>query len=449
MATTQTLGITGVLYNERRKFYLEEDFVAHLRPAVTPFLSDMYNMGAVQVPDPDFKEFEYRDSFFDRYIDVNDASPGAWSDPGAGAGAPTATITTTFDGAVGLSIDDSLVGSIFRVFASNLTTEKGNVLVTAVSGNDLTLKAVGFESEDDLIVSALADDDRFFWIGSAHGEGASAPEAYNDELEFVSNSTQEFRTAVKLTTARQKATTRGGNDERSRLRTARFNEHKMGINSAMHLGVRTTGLSQGVAKNTSGNVTDNTHVGHVTDANGNTVRTTMGLVTAIQRYGESSSSADDQNIFAIASSSYTYSDFVDDMEKVFRYDPNAGVKKAYCGPRAYSYWSKLDGSTGLAGKSTWSVNVQNGESELGYNVKIVESPHGLLQLVRDNSLKGPYSGYMVIPTDGNVRLAKFEEDEFATNILTDNNPRVLKDEFYSNVGLMIRLVESHSLMKVT
>lgn len=446
MATTQTLSVSGVLFSDRRVWYPEPDEVAHLRPAVTPFLSDLYAMGPIQMPDPDFKQFEYRDSFRNRYLDVNDAAPGAWSNPGSGVGNPGATITTTFENPVGLSIDDSLIGQTFEIWNSALSTKKGLCLVTAVSGSDLTLKALGLETDADFTTSALADEDRFIWVAPAAGEGASALEAYNDEVEFVANSCQEFRTSVKLTTARQKARTRAGNDERSRLRTARFNEHKVGINRAMWLGIRGGGLGAGVA-NGAGGGTDSTFISHQTDANGNTVRTTMGLITAIQRYG--STSGDAQNIFTINSSTYTYSNFVDDMEKIFQYDPNAGIKKAYCGPTAYSYWSKLDGSTGLAGKSTWSVNIQNGESALGYNVKIVETPHGLLQLVRDNSLIGPYAGYMVIPTDGNVRVVKHEDDEFNMNILQDNAPRVFKDEFYSNVGLGIRLVESHALMKVT
>ena len=79
---------------------------------------------------------------------------------------------------------------------------------------------------------------------------------------------------------------------------------------------------------------------HRTDAGGKKVRTTMGLVTAIEKYGKSS--GDDQNIFTVSAASYKYANFVDDMEKVFQYVPEAGVKLAFCGAGAMSYWSKME-----------------------------------------------------------------------------------------------------------
>jgi hypothetical protein len=175
----------------------------------------------------------------------------------------------------------------------------------------------------------------------------------------------------------------------------------------------------------------------------------MGLVSAIEKYGSSTTTNDDQAVFEIPAATYKYADFVDDMEKVFRYFPESLEKYAFCGPGALSYWSKLDGTMFMAGKSGWQVKISGEQRDsLGFRVRVLETPHGVLKLVNTPALRGPYNKYMVIPSDENLVRVMYRPDTFRANIKTDNGYDGVKDEYFSDLGLGMTLIESHKLFKI-
>jgi hypothetical protein len=45
----------GLLYNDRRDFYISPDTVKELYPSETPFLTTLLNKGVDSVGDPDYK----------------------------------------------------------------------------------------------------------------------------------------------------------------------------------------------------------------------------------------------------------------------------------------------------------------------------------------------------------------------------------------------------------
>ena len=51
-------GQTGILYTDRRNFYLDPMEVSSLFPSVAPFVTFTGAMGVETLPDPDFKLFE-------------------------------------------------------------------------------------------------------------------------------------------------------------------------------------------------------------------------------------------------------------------------------------------------------------------------------------------------------------------------------------------------------
>lgn len=198
-----------------------------------------------------------------------------------------------------------------------------------------------------------------------------------------------------------------------------------------------------------GSSSDSWGDGGRTDASGNLIRTSYGIITAIEDYGSSSSSDDYQNIFTV-DSSYSYGNFVDDMEKVFQYVPEVGVKRAFCGAGAMGYWSKMAGTSGLSGNSGWTVNLSDMKRDtLGFNYKILETPHGILQLIHTPALRGVYNKYMLVADDSNLFHAQYRSQMYQTNILTDNAFDGVKDQYFSDEGIGISLIESHNLFKIT
>lgn len=437
---------SGMLWTDRRDFYISPNEVRELWTDVAPFTTVVSNRGMVKVQDPDFKMFEHRSGFIKQAFVLNDATPPAWS--GTGNSNDTLDAAMAIDGILGLAsaADDSYVGLILECWDTTEATYKGVSLVTAAA-TTVTIKSLGNPRSATNVHAALADDDIFYVIGNAQGEGTEAPEAFSDDLDVVYNSTQIFKTPIEITGTLYEAALRGYSSELERLRIEKNKEHRMQKERAFLFGVRRGGTgSDDLAGDNATNL--DSHDGHLSDANSKLVRTTMGIIPAIYRYGVTS--GDQQNIFSVASSSYDYSAFVDDMEKVFQYLPEDGTKVAFCGAGALSYWSKVDGTTGFVGKSGFSVQLNTMQrSSLGFDFREIITPHGVLQLVYAPALRGPYSNYMVIVDPAELKYVQYRPSKFMANVKTDNAYDGVKDLYFSDEGLGVTLIEKHSVWVVS
>jgi len=430
-ATEKLLKASGVLYTDRRDFYVSPNVVKELWTDVAPFTTVISNMETRSTPDPVFKMFEHRNPWVKQYFLNNGDTDNLDSDT-------TTNTTVTVDGASNINIDDSLVGTICEVWTTGYGTKKAVVRVDSVTSSTVIVVNTLWTSTGSDI--ALADDDIFEVIGNAQGEGTTAPEAWSDELSVVYNSCQIFKTPLQITGTLLQASLRGESSELSRLRAQKNQEHKMQKEKAFLYGHRVGGTNLGGS--------DTFADGGVLDADGNLVRTTYGIVKALEDFG--ASSGDDQSVFTVSEASYTYNSFVDDMEKVFQYVPTSGVKRAFCGAGALSYWSKMAGTTGMGGNSGWTINVGDMKRDsLGFNYKTLETPHGILQLIPTPALRGAYNGYMLIVDEENLFHAQYRAPMYQTNIKSDNAFDAVKDQYFSDEGVGITLIESHNLMKVT
>ena len=430
-AIEKKLGASGVLYTDRRDFYISPQVTKELWTDVAPFTTLISNREIRDVKDPLFKMFEHRNPWVKQEFAINKGTPGTVPNSDVGLG------SLPIDGIVGLasSADSSYIGLVVDVWNAAGSTSKGQAVITAVASNgELTLKSLGG-------TIGLADNDVCKVIGNARGEGSSAPEAWSDELEVVWNSCQIFKTPLQVTGTLEAAVLRGEASELARLRRMKAQEHKMQKEKAFLFGKRLGGT------NLSGSSDTFADSGR-TDADGNLIRTTYGIVSAIEDYGKSS--GDDQNIFAIDETAYAYGDFVDDMEKVFQYVPETGMKRAFVGAGALGYWSKLAKGDTLSDKSGWTVNIGDMKRDsLGFNYRTLETPHGILQLIPTPALRGVYNKHMVVVSDENLFHAQYRPMVYQANIKTDNAFDGVKDQYMSDEGVGIELIESHSLFKIS
>jgi len=431
-------GASSVLYTDRRDFYVDPQVTKELWTDVAPFTTMVSNREMRQVPDPIFKMFEHRNPWVKQFWLCNSDTDNIDSDG-------TTITTVTVDGASNITIDDSLKGIVAEVWTDGYASKKALVRVQSVTSPTVIVVTGLWTSTGNDI--ALADDDIFLVVGNAQGEGSSSPDAWSDELQVVYNSTQIFKTPLQVTGTLQAAVLRGESSELARLRRMKAQEHKMQKEKAFLYGIRFggTGLGEAGAKGSPDETFGDT--GGV-DSDGNLVRTTYGIVPAIENYGMSS--GDDQNIFTASEASYSYGSFVDDMEKIFQYVPEAGAKRAFVGAGALGYWSKMAGDSGLSGNSGWSVNVGDMKRDsLGFNYRVLETPHGMIQMIPTPALRGAYNKYMVIVSDENLFHAQYRPAQYQANIKTDNAFDGVKDQYMSDEGLGIQLIESHSLFKIT
>ena len=446
-ATEKNLGASGVIYNDRRDFYVDPQVTKELWTDVAPFTTMVSNQEIRSVPDPVFKMFEHRNPWVKQSITLGSVVEGTGdvtcdnNDDGVPLGNsadPATPIASThgFGGASALS--DAFIGLIVEVRDSSDALSGTGVI--AKSGSDYVLKNLSSTAFD------LATGDVLSVIGNAHGEGSEAPESWSDELSVVWNSTQIFKTSLQITGTLQAAVLRGESSELARLRRMKAQEHKMQKEKAFLFGKRLGGTGLDIAD--GGSSSDSFGDSGRSDGNENLIRSTYGIVSALEQYGESGDE-DYQNIFTI-DDAYTYSDFVDDTEKVFQYVPESGVKRAFVGAGALGYWSKMDGTNFNAGQSGWTVNLSDMKRDsYGFNYRILETPHGIIQLIPTPALRGYYNKYMVVVSDENLFHAQYRPAMYQANIKSDNAFDGVKDQYMSDEGLGIQLIESHSLFKIT
>lgn len=439
---------SGVLYTDRRDFYIEPNVVKELWTDVSPFLTMVSNFRTkTGLKDPVFKMFEHRNPWKDQRMTVADTDS---LDPTSNSEVTVtmpASSSSTFIG-LGSSKTDALLGLVCNVHAADGVTGKptgerlATVLITTVT-SDTEIKVKVLATHDGAAHS-LVSGDWLVVVGNAHGEGSESPEPWADELQVVYGECQIFRTSLRVTDTLKQAILRGESDELMRLRKQKGQEHKVQKERAMIFGrsYLPTNLDQSGATFADS---------FKTDANGEPVRTTTGILEALLAYGTSTTTSDDQNIFSIPEATYKYSNFVDDMEKVFQYYPEDGVKTMFCGHGMLSYWSKLEQTSGLAKSSGWQVKLSDMKRDtLGFNYRLLETPHGLIQLVPTPVLtRSPYNKYGIVVDKNNVMHAIYESPKYRQNIKQDNAPLYQKDEYFSYEGLGIQLIESHKLFKLT
>ena len=430
-------GASSILYTDRRNFYVDPQVTRELWTDVAPFTTLISNQEMRKVPDPTFKMFEHRNPWVKQTWLCNSDTDNIDSDG-------TTITTVEVDTPINISIDDSLKGIIAEVWTTSYGSKKALVRVQSVTSSTVIVVTGLWTSTGSDI--ALANNDIFLVAGNAQGEGSSAPDAWSDELQVVYNSCQIFKTPLQVTGTLEAAVLRGESSELARLRRQKAQEHKMQKEKAFLFGVRFGGTGLGEA-GPDGTPDETFADGVALDSDGNLVRTTYGIVSALENYGISS--GDDQNNFTV-SSSYAYGDFVDDMEKVFQYVPESGVKRAFCGAGALGYWSKMAGASGIAGNSGWTVSIGDMKRDaLGFNYRVLETPHGMLQLIPTPALRGPYNKYMAVVSDENLFHAVYRPSMYQTNIKTDNAFDGVKDQYMSDEGVGIQLIESHHLFKIT
>ena len=434
-SNAKTLGSSGVLYTDRRDFYMRPNVVKELWTDVTPFTTVVANQQTISgLKDPQFKMFEHRNPWQKQYFQTTTTSACA-ADNAADTFAVNSGSVVGLEGEGGDYGYNSWIGLECEVWSALTpgSTKRGVVLITAVAGSgssaNISVKNMGDES------FTPASGDYLVVVGNAYGEGTSAGTAWSDELQVVYNQCQIFKTPLQITGTLLEASLRGESSELARLRDQKSQEHKIQKERAFLFGRSPINLSGGFDDNS------------LSDANGNIVRSTMGIIPAIEKHGYASGA--DQNRFTISEASYAYGNFVDDMEKVFQYVPEAGMKRAFCGMGAMSYWSKMSGASGFAGNSGWTVNLSDMERDaLGFNYRVLESPHGAIQLIPTPVLREAYNNTMLIVSDENLFHAQYRAPKFQANILTDDAYDGVKDQYMSDEGIGVSLIESHKLFNI-
>ena len=192
MATEKNLAASGVLYDDRRDFYISPQVVQELWTDVTPFTTIVSNKETRQTNDPLFKMFEHRQPWIEQKCTIDGITAALAADNAEDSIDIQAisNLPTPATSGEGLAWK----GLVFEVWDTTDTTNKGTLLVTDITdANTIKVKNMGNAA------FTFADNDNMYVIGNAHGEGTEAPDAWADDLRVVWNSTQIFKTPLQIT----------------------------------------------------------------------------------------------------------------------------------------------------------------------------------------------------------------------------------------------------------
>jgi len=435
-------GVTATTWLDRRDVYVDPNTVKELWTDVAPFLTAVSNWSTKSdLKDPMYKMFEHRNPWIDQRFTCADTDTLTTGDTEYTVTLPAQVNTAGSENTFGLGTarGSHYAGLVCSVHSADSNSgvsvpsadRKGVVLITTyTSGTSINVKRL---SDAFTLVSG----DWFVVIGNAFGENSVSPEAWADDLKVVWNQTQIMRTPIQVSNILKKAVLRGEPNELIRLNQMKGSEHKIQKNRTFLFGSSLLGTNLAYGDTFTDSL--------ITDTNSEPVRTTLGAYEALIRYG--STSGANQNIFSITEASYTYDNFMDDMEKCFAYYPEDGMKTMFCGAGMISYWSKLV----MAKKSEWGIYLSDlKRDQLGFNFKFLETPHGIIQLVHDPCItkNHAYNKTGIIVDKNNVFHAIFEPATFKQNILTDNGYIGQKNEYYSDEGIGMTTLPAHKYFKI-
>ena len=471
MANPKYLEALGVLMTDRRHYPLD-DVIMELYKDVAPFVTFANALERTVSKDADYKFFENYSTFLNKSF-MAAGAPAAWSST---TGRPGQTaVLSTIDTPVGLpeendgtpNATDAWLNLQVEIFADDgngkpVSEGKGHAVITVVSDTDtITITSLGNPVHSTFDIGALLDDDHFIVQTSAAAEGGTSSDALHHELEVQWNTAQKIETSCEVSGELYEATLDGSYSKDLALqRLEAGKDQKIKINRMYYHGMRPMGIkgtAWGADATGTTSESDSTGVGflstHITDASSVDIRTAMGVITALRRYGISDITNDLQNVFTVNKATYKYDHFVDDSAKCFQYPPSEGLLYGFGGMGIISFFSKV-AAGGFLGNSNFKVQLSDRfVDKIGFNVMDLVAPGGgIIRLVHDPCLVGPYLNTMVVVSPdhfGRVVFGSRGGNIFHNNVKTDDGYDGVKDFWRTQEGPKLGLLQTHSLWTAT
>ena len=406
---------TGNLDSSRRTYNIPLwDKIEELWSAKeVPFLVFTTKLSKVPTQDPKPTKLVHKSGWADRRFFSGAAA--SWSSQANGATIDNMAVELTVGG--GDNVGFLIAGLVVRI----KTTGGDTIAIIDTVDSQAQIDLTSISSTP----YSIADGDEIQVIGTAFARGADKASATYDTTTSEYSYTTILKTVVDVT-GTLRATGTFGMNEYQRL---------MEDKRAEHLTDRERNLLFGERGSTT--------------VGSDTIYTGYGMVSYIEANSSNS------NIFTPAYNSYSFDDFVDDMEDWYTKGGNQASteKLMLCGRSPISFFSKI-GDGKLWGDVT--VNVQSGSNEWGINVTTVKHPHGTNHLVheplfRGNSTNAFYKDYMLGVDMKNVMLCPLESDGYSRDMHLVKNLQTTYDkiihQYLTEEALLPFLSETHALFK--
>ena len=451
--------VQGVDINDNRRVFNFGDRVAELAPQQSPFFVYLSKVAKKATDDPVFKFLEQRHQWQRRNFAIETAMTGTGGDvheavvtdgasPLSAFGVQGNDLALDVDcgynetgiieagqpcnfivpGAV-LAIVDS-TGAVRRLRLHSdcvITHSASKTTINLYTHSTTTWHATAIGTWAASTV--FSDNAKGQVIGSAWGEGTTAPTGWEDQMFDREGYCQIFKTAMNLFSGTAMATGyRGIKDEYKRVWSEKLMEHKMDLEQGFLFGVGNSGTDE-------------------QQTTGAPVRGTWGILPYTETNGK---------VYNMSYASSGYDAFLDAMEDFFAPESgNSGNKLVLASRKVITYLNKLGAGSFMnnsVGASQYSLDVQNIKGAFGHQVTMVNTIFGNLHFVAEPLLRGPWEDYCVMVDMGNVAYRPLvgngiSRDTFIETNIQANDEDGRRDQIITEAGLEISLPETHAVLK--
>jgi len=453
--STATSGLVNL--NDTRRIFNFGDRVAELAPQQSPFFVYLSKIAKKATDDPVFKFLEQRHQWQRRNFFVStgeDWDPGTVSAGNAVAAGTDLHIScnVTKDGKISTSEEECFFivpGQVIAIYSDGdskvyrFKIDEAATVTTVdntAAGNgkyinhDATNGHTEITGESLIAVADVAGGadmnagQKGQVIGSAWGEGSTAPTGWEDIIADSEGYCQIFKTAMNLFSGTAMATQyRGIADEYQRVWQTKLMEHKMDLEQAMLLGVGAAGTE--------------------TSTTSAPVRYTHGILPYTETNGK---------VYSMSYATSGYDAFLDAMEDYFAPEGgNSGNKLVLASRKVITYLNKLGSGSFLnnsVGASQYSLDVDTVPGAFGHQVTVVNTIFGNLHFVQEPLLRGPWEDYAVCVDLKNVAYRPLvgngvSRDTFIETNIQANDEDGRRDQIITEAGLEISLPETHAVLK--
>jgi hypothetical protein len=409
-------GSLGTLYTDRRNFYLNPNMVTELWPSSIPFTTFSRKMSKKKTGDPDYKMFKHDSEWEDMKFVVK----AGYTDTALPAAKSSlADVDVDIDGSTSIV---PYVGLKVDIYDSTLATYKGQAIVKSV---DTAADHIDIVVTDRSGTPDVVAGDYMLVTGHASEEGSGSPEAWADDLETSWNSAGIFKTSVEVTGTLYEMALRGYSKEFARLQVQKRHEHAIKEEKDYLFSRRIGGTASAPD--------------HAVGANGKLIRTTHGAVPILK--GESRNYTVDTSS---PSEGSVWQQFVKTAkDSIFEYSNEKGIKYGFAGDGFLYEVDKM-----VDAKVTRFVKGK--ENRFGFDIRTLETPFGILKLVRSPLLTrthgGIYTNECLIVDPETISHVTYRRSKYQSNIQA-NDIDGQKDQYFSDSGIAITQPKKSCMVK--
>ena len=421
----------GISMDNNRRIFNFGERVAELAPQQSPFFVYLNKVAKKATDDPVFKFLEQRHQWQRRNFTVHTTVGSATYTADGAADADIFKLECGYDSKGQIAANSQplfiLEGQVLAI-----KDDAGNINNFKVSGTpDLS---VAGEVEIDVIplnthTGVYTAGAKGQVIGSAFGEGTTAPAGWEDAMADNEGFCQIFKTAMNLFSGTSMATTyRGVKNEYQRVWSSKLMEHKMDLEQAFLFGLGGTNIAASPTVDAS-------------------LRYTHGIVPYTESNGK---------VFNMSYASSGYDAFLDAMEDFFAVESgNSGEKLVLASRKVITYLNKLGAGSFMnnsIGSSQYSLDVNTIPGAFGHTVTMVNTIFGNLHFIAEPLLRGPWEDYCVAVDMANVAYRPLvgngiSRDTFIETNVQANDEDGRRDQIITEAGLEISLPETHAVLK--